>query len=174
MKKRIYVLDADVFITAYQRYYAFDLVPAFWDCLAGYADIGVVRSIDYVKWELRKGRKDDELFIWTKSEFDHAFASTNDEDVVSAYGTIMRRAFSQQQFTSAAKNEFAQGADAWLIAYSMAKDCIVVTLETFSKGVKRSIKIPNVCKSFGITCIDTFEMLRELGGMDTQAAATRR
>jgi hypothetical protein len=28
-----YLLDSNVFIEAYRRYYSFDICPGFWDCL---------------------------------------------------------------------------------------------------------------------------------------------
>ena len=67
----IYVLDANVFIDAAKRYYAFDIAPGFWDSLALLAQIGSVRSIDRVYQEFfscclsinRSGRCD--LTIWT-------------------------------------------------------------------------------------------------------------
>jgi hypothetical protein len=33
MNQSVYVLDADVFIEASRRYYAFDIAPKFWDSL---------------------------------------------------------------------------------------------------------------------------------------------
>lgn len=50
-----YVLDANVFIEAAHRYYAFDLVPRFWDSLLHHAEDGVIGSIDRVKQELDRG-----------------------------------------------------------------------------------------------------------------------
>lgn len=46
MDRSVYVLDADVFIEASRRYYAFDLVPfnRFWDILLHYADDGAIES----------------------------------------------------------------------------------------------------------------------------------
>lgn len=43
-----YVLDANVFIEAARRYYAFDLAPAFWRALIKHAIQGRVLSIDRI------------------------------------------------------------------------------------------------------------------------------
>ncbi len=51
-----YVLDANVFIEAARRYYAFDLVPRFWESLIHHAAKGRIESIDRVKQELDKGK----------------------------------------------------------------------------------------------------------------------
>ena len=69
----------------------------------------------------------------------------------------------QVQFTGAAKEQFARGADGWLIAYAKAMGYVVVTQEQISADVRRRVPIPNVCTEFGIRYVNTFEMLRELG-----------
>jgi hypothetical protein len=52
-----------------------------------------------------------------------------------------------------------------LIAYAKAKNLTLVTREVFSPDIKWKIPIPNVCKAkdFTVDCIDTFEMLEQLG-----------
>ena len=44
-----YVLDANVFIEAARRYYAFDLAPKFWESLVLHAADGRIQSIDRIK-----------------------------------------------------------------------------------------------------------------------------
>lgn len=159
----MYVLDANVFIEAARRYYAFDLVPQYWTSLIALAKSGQLLSIDRVKDEIDRGK--DLLADWADTEFAQWFTSTDDADVVQAYGEIMVWGHSQDQFTEAAKAEFAQAenADAWVIAYARAKGCTVTTEEQFAGGVKRRIPIPNVCQGIGVPCVDTFRMLRDLG-----------
>lgn len=156
-----FVLDANVFITAMRGYYAFDLAPGFWKSLIHLARNGQILSIDYVKGELEKGK--DTLAQWAMNDFSHAFISTDEEDVQESYREIMTWVLGQDQFSDAAKAEFARGADGWLVAYAKAKECIVVTLETINPDIKRKVPIPNVCQAFGVQFIDTFEMLRRLG-----------
>jgi hypothetical protein len=158
----VYVLDANVFIQAARRYYAFDLAPAFWRALVHHASEGRMQSIDRVLRELERGK--DELSQWAKSSFHQWFASTAENDVIEAYRKIMAWVQGQSQFSDAAKAEFANGADGWLIAYAQAKGRVVVTHEQRDPGIKRKIPIPNVCEAFGdVPFIDTFEMLRAMG-----------
>ncbi len=82
-----YVLDSNVFIEAARHYYAFDLVPAFWENLIRNAANGRIQSIDRVKKELDRGK--DELAGWANERFSHAFASTDDEDAIESYREIM-------------------------------------------------------------------------------------
>ena len=104
-----FVLDANVFITAKNDYYAFDLAPGFWDSLIQLAGNGRILSIDYVKEELERGK--DPLAQWAKNDFSHAFISSDEEDVQEAYREIMTWVQGQEQFSDAAKADFARGAD---------------------------------------------------------------
>ena len=156
-----YVLDANVFVEAARRYYAFDLVPRFWECLRKHAVDGRVLSIDRVKGELEQGN--DELAEWVTRSFAEAFASTDDANVVEAFREIMAWVHSQDQFTDPVKTQFAASADGWLVAYARVHECTVVTHESFSADVKSKVKIPNVCKAFEVPWVDTFAMLRGLG-----------
>ncbi len=161
MDSAMYVLDADVFIEAARRYYAFDIAPPFWESLIHHAVNERVQSIDRVKEELERGR--DELATWAREHFNDAFASTNEEDVIQSYTEVMRWVQAQDQFSDAAKADFAAGADGWLVAYAKSRGHIVVTHEVLNPTIRRRVPIPNVCKAFDVSCRDTFEMLRELG-----------
>ncbi len=155
-----YVLDADVFMTAARSYYAFDVAPGFWQGLIQQASSGHVLSIDHVKQEIDRGK--DELTQWANQTFHSSFASTAQDDVVEAYRRIMGWAHDENQFKDSSKAEFASCADGWLVAYAMAKGCVVVTNEKLEPNIKRKIKIPNVCQAFGVPYINTFAMMRAL------------
>lgn len=156
-----YVLDANVFIEAARRYYAFDLAPPFWESLVHHAADGRIQSIDRIKVELERGN--DELMAWARGDFSDAFASTDEEGVISFYTQVMGWVYAQDQFSDAAKADFAAGADGWLVAYAMSKGHIIVTHEVLDPSIKRKVPIPNVCEAFGVSYVDTFAMLRELG-----------
>ena len=156
-----YVLDANVFIEAARRYYAFDLAPGFWQSLQDHAGNGDVLSIDRVRNELKKGK--DDLADWAKNHFHSAFASTDDQDVTLSYAEIMNWINNQAQFSDAAKAGFAQGADGWLIAYAKVFGHTVVTHEELAPGDTKKVKIPNICQVFAVRYVDTFAMLRSLG-----------
>jgi hypothetical protein len=158
----LFLLDSNVFIEAANRYYAFDIAPAFWQQLLHHAHNGRLLSIDRVKNEL--ARQQDDLSQWANGQFHSYFASTADQEIMRAYADTIQWAYSQAQFTPAAKEEFAQAdnADAWLVAYAKAKGCVVVTHEQYDPNIRRRIPIPNVCRAFGVPYVDTFTMLRQL------------
>jgi hypothetical protein len=102
---------------------------------------------------------------WANSDFRQWFVSTNRAEVVEAYRQIMGWALRQTHYTSAARAEFsrASNADAWVVACSMADQCVAVTHEQLNPDIGRKIPIPNVCLAFDVPYVDTFQMLRDLG-----------
>ena len=67
------------------------------------------------------------------------------------------------RFAQAAKDEFAQAADPWLVAYAGAYGMTLVTQETSAPLSRNNVKIPDVCRKFGVPWQNTFEMLKGLG-----------
>jgi len=97
---------------------------------------------------LERGK--DDLAVWSNGRFHDHFASTKEEeDVIAAYRKIMFWSQGQSQFSPGAKAEFARVADDWLVAYALAKVCVVVTHEQFNSEAKARIMIPNVCRASG-------------------------
>ncbi len=105
-----YVLDANVFIEAYRRYYSFDIAQPFWEALIDLAKRGRVLSVDKVLDELK--REDDSLRKWAENQFGKYFVSTNDSNVIKSYKSVIRWVNSQQQFLDKAKREFMKSDNA--------------------------------------------------------------
>lgn len=158
---RLFVPDANVFITAYRSYYALNLCPGFWDCLIHHFNAGRILSIDLVREELVG--HGDALSDWVQDAPVEWFAPSLEGMVTDTYREVMSWVYANVQFSHQAKDEFSRGADGWLIAYAKVHDAIIVTLETYQQNVKRRVPIPNVCYQFNVARVDTFEMLRELG-----------
>jgi type I restriction enzyme M protein len=78
-----YLLDANVFIEAARRYYAFDLVPRFWTSLVELGRSGRGRSIDRVRDELERGR--DRLAEWAVADFADGFLPPSTEAVLAEF-----------------------------------------------------------------------------------------
>lgn len=155
-----FVLDANVFIEARKRYYAFDLCPAFWDSLLVEHINGHLLSIDRIKDELT----DPEIANWVSGGIPDAYwDNSRTQDVANSYAQMMAWVQANTQFKPEAKAEFATVADGWLVAYAHAHNYIVVTEEKYSKDVRKKVPIPNVCLEFNVLCVDTFDMLRALG-----------
>ena len=60
------------------------------------------------------------------------------------------------------KEDFARGADGWLVAFARVEAVTVITNEESRPDSRRYIKLPDVCNRFGVRCENTFSMLRAL------------
>jgi hypothetical protein len=161
----MYLVDADVFIEAKNKHYAFDVVPGFWDwMLAANAD-GMLASVEAVGYELRAGA--DELSQWVLAR-DDAFFLPADNDVVASMWIVSTWATNCPRYEPAAVADFLAKADYYLVAHAHANTDVVVTHEVSSTSPKR-IKIPDACDDLQIECITPFAMLREAGARFVRA-----
>ena len=155
-----YVLDTNVMIEAYQRYYAFDLAPKFWGELHSRFSSGDIGSIDKVRAEIL--RMNDDLSAWVTSR-PVAFVSSGDSDIIAEYSRIISWTMAHGQYTQTAKEELARVADGWVVAYAKAKGCTVTTMEVSEPNIKKRVKIPEICNQFSVPFLNTYDMLRRLG-----------
>ena len=150
-----YLLDANVFIEAKNRYYGFDFCPAFWDWMIKKNAEGQVFSIEKVGDEIESGG--DDLADWVRERGDSFFVKPV-PSVLVALGQVNDWA-ATQTYDPVAVTTFMEGADCNLVAHALEGGHEVVTLETPSSSRKR-IKIPNACIALGVKCVTPFEMLR--------------
>lgn len=159
-----FLIDADVFISAKNRYYAFDICPGFWNSLIYHSSTGTIRSIDRVKSELLAGSESEDLVQWVKKDLPtEFFLDTNAEDVLAAYKKIMLWVHRHPQYYDSAKAKFATEADGWLVAYATSRAAIVITNEQPRPSSRNRILLPDVCDQFKVTYKDTFHLPRKLG-----------
>lgn len=155
-----FLLDANVFIEAYRRYYAFPICSGFWLALTRERERSRVFSIDRVSAELID--RNDDLARWTRAVPNTFFKRTADRQVVSVFADVMSWVRGERQFKPEATAEFAEDADGWLIAYAKVNGLILVTHEVIAPDAQAKVPIPNVCVEFGVPYVDTFEMLHSL------------
>lgn len=156
----MYLIDANIFITAHRQYYSFDIAPSFWKQIVEKASNKIV-IIEKVKNELLKGG--DSLTEWFNSVCSNFTVLDNpDQNVIEAYSEIISSVNENNQYKQTVKDTFAQAADSWLCAYGLANNHTIVTLETFEPDSKKRIKIPNICKEHGIRCINLSQFMREV------------
>jgi hypothetical protein len=159
-----YLLDSDVFITAKNTYYAFDICPGFWESLLHHHSRGTAFSIDRVRSELLAGSKTEDLVKWVRQTVPNSFfLLVEDDQVPTEYSGIMLRVQRHPRYYDVAKARFAAGADGWLVAYAKVRGFTVVTNETPAPDSLSAIKLPDVCARFGVPYVTTFELLRHLG-----------
>jgi hypothetical protein len=155
-----YLLDANTFIEAKNRYYNMTVCPAYWLWILQRFAAQDVASIAMVGDELKKG--DDELAAWARDNAD-LFITIHDEDTQICFATVANLVMQKGgEMKPGAVEEFLSGADPWLIAKAMATGAAVVTHESYNPEKKKKFLIPNVCEAFGVAWMNTFDMLYKL------------
>lgn len=150
-----YLLDANVFIDAKNRYYGFDVCPGFWDWLLQEHLGGRAFSVRQVGDELLAGA--DTLANWAQERGDDFFLPP-DAATLAAMGTVAQWATTQGGYTPGALNTFLQAADFYLVAHALARGDTVVTHEVPRPSVHR-VMIPSVCVGLQVPYINPFQML---------------
>lgn len=154
-----YIFDTNIFIRS-KNEMPIDLWPTFWTKIAGLIASGQVYSSIQVKEEIEKGN--DELTQWMKENVSSEFYIGNELDVMGKYGEVQKWASSQSLYKPEAIVEFAQVADAFLVAVASAKGYTLVTNETADPYCKRRVKIPDACNALGVRYCNLNTVLREL------------
>jgi hypothetical protein len=161
----IYLLDANVLITAHNTYYPIDNVPEFWEWLFHQAGSGTIKLPSEVFEEIKEGSGDpekDKLFGWCAGK-EIKKTLTLDE---KADMTYVQKCLADGYAKDLNDVELdAIGRDPFLIAAAMrsVQDRVVVTNEVSKpKAVRQNRKIPDVCDVFKVTCITPFQMLKTL------------
>lgn len=154
----MYLLDANIFIEAKNRYYAFDIVPAFWAWMEKAVESDV-RTIIPVRDELLV--KDDELGDWFRSRRNASWILPVDDELTQiAFGHIATE-LSTSDYKTPGIEKFLSGADPWLVAKAEVLGAVIVTHEIPDAASRRRVPLPNLCHPRGVRCINTFDVLRE-------------
>ena len=146
-----YCLDTSALIQPWNSYYSIALCPQYWDLLHGLAQQRIVFCTQLVAREIEK--EDDELAKWIKQR---PFLFW---DVTPNVQHNLRKILASHRELVDVKKDRSM-ADPWVIAHAMTENATVVTKEGFAP---RKIKIPDVCRDYGLRCIDDIEFVREIG-----------
>jgi len=162
----LYLLDANVLITAHNLYYPVDSVPEFWAWLAHRGSNGDLKMPLENFEEVKDGSTDEErdlLFAWISAE-ENRNAILLDEE---ADQDLVSLVISEGYAPDLTDQEVIQiGRDPFLIAYALASPtdrCVVTTEVSSPRKVRQNRRIPDVCRTMGVQCCNTFAMSKALG-----------
>jgi hypothetical protein len=134
----LYLLDANVLITAHNSYYPIDRVPE----------------------EITDGN--DALADWARDD-DNRSALLLEEAVD---GELVSRVVEHGYAPDLTDDELEKiGRDPFLIAYALVavgQRCVVTTEVSRPRRIRANRHIPDVCATVGVQCIDSFQLLRAL------------
>jgi hypothetical protein len=161
-----YLIDANVLITAHSLYYGIETVPEFWEWLAHQGAQGNLKIPLECYEEILDGSNDQErdlLYAWVRQEQNRT-AILFEEDVDP---DLVQRVVAEGYSPDLTEVEVEQiGMDPFLIAHALKSpdDRVVVTTElSRPRAQRQNRKIPDVCRTLGIACIDPFRMFKALG-----------
>ena len=157
----LYLLDANVLITASNSYYAIDQVPEFWDWLQYQANDGRIKIPIEIIEEIKGGTENDPLFRWIQNE-ETEKALVLEEDVNL---TLVQTVVNDGYADDLTDDEVEQvGRDPFLIAYAMAgvERAVVTTEVSKPSKIRHNRKVPDVCMSLGVPCEAPFSVYRSL------------
>ncbi|MHB9004007.1 MAG: DUF4411 family protein [Coriobacteriia bacterium] len=157
----MFLLDANVFITAKNTYYGTDFAPGFWNWIAEEHDVIGLGSVVAVREELLA--QEDALSDWTRSLPDGFWLEEAGADVVALRDIATWAMSGDPRFRHEARIEFLASADFRLLGQALAGKHAVVTHEVAQPEGKKKIKIPDVCAAFGVEQREPFELFRHLG-----------
>jgi rRNA-processing protein FCF1 len=157
-KEKIFCIDTNVLIQAWQNYYSPNFCMDYWDILNQLGQKGTIFIPQAVFDEISK--TDDDLLGWVKTSM------LPIKKVDSAVTTCLQEIYSKDEKHKYLVDNTKQRsiADPWVIAHAIKEKATVVTKEEKVTALNsRRIKIPNVCENMGIPWINDFQLIKELG-----------
>ena len=159
----LYLLDANVIITAKDSYYAIDQVPEFWAWLVHQGLHGIIKMPRETFEEVSAGgNKDDDFYKWRKDRATTAALLLDEEVDAEKVRRVLEYGYAPD-LTDA--EILGIGADPFLVSYAVGNtERTVVTVEASAPSKQRgNRKLPDVCKKLDVRAINTFQMTRTLG-----------
>jgi hypothetical protein len=160
----LYLLDANLLITAHRAYYPIDRVPEFWAWLQHQGASGNVRIPLEIIEEITAGRKEnDELLDWIKDPVNEKALRLEEDADPALVRMVVREGYADDLTDDEVES---LGRDPFLIAYAMADAagrCVVTTENSRPRAQRQNRRIPDVCRTLGVHCCDPFSMNRALG-----------
>ena len=153
----LYLLDANVLITAKNQYYEFGRVDQYWEWLAFQAEQGHVKIPIEIYEEITIGK--DDLAAWARTNKE---ALLLEEEVDIGLVQHVTAAGYAPNLTDIELE--AVGRDPFLIAYALVdiENRTVVTGEVRSNKQRQNRPIPSVCDTLGVKSCDQFAFGRSL------------
>lgn len=148
-----YSVDTSILIEAWVRHYPPDIFPRVWERLDQLIAGGVLIATGEVLTELEK--KHDDLYAWAKQRSIMFVPLTLDIQEAT------RRVLAESRGLVRERTERSR-ADPFVIALALVEQCPVLTYEKPSNSPRRP-KIPDVCQTFGVRCLDLVGLFREQG-----------
>lgn len=162
----MYLLDSNIYINFYDRYYKIDFFPTFWDKLTKILNEKVVIP----RIVIDENYQDLWLKDWLSSNYNKSYI--NQKKYSAEWIEVLRYIATCVLYNDAvlaSEKGWAHEkiADAWLIAIAKKENYTIVTDEIRNPNLNRihpskNAKIPDVCEQLGVRCISMNEFFKEV------------
>ncbi len=153
----LYLLDANTLIDANRDYYPLSRVPEFWEWLLDLGERDIVKIPLEIYDEITTGN--DDLVDWIKQPEVKSALLLDAEVNVDQLRKVLDEGYAND--LSDVEIE-SIGMDPFLVAYAITEESKVITSEVSASSKKRhNRRVPDVCHSFGVTSLNTFQFIRE-------------
>lgn len=163
----MYLLDSNIYINFYDRYYRKDFFPTFWSNFKNVLNESVVIP----KIVVSENYQDTWFKDWLKDHYTKSFIEHTSyaKEWVSVIHHIDNSPYYKDAALTSEKGWANDKiADPWLVAIAKAMNYTIVTDEVKnvnlnSDNPSKSVKIPDICEELGVRCISMNEFFKEIG-----------
>lgn len=162
----MFLVDANVLITAQNTYYSTAMVPQFWDWVLHHARADRLKVPAEMISELVAGNPPPgrhPLVDWVRAEDNRAMLTLPGDSVPAMVADVTERCYAPLL----REHEIAQiGMDPFIVAHALqdrAERCVVTNEVSARAQVRGKRKMPDACEIMGVRSCHTFTFLGQLG-----------
>ncbi|MEI2432777.1 DUF4411 family protein [Lysobacter yananisis] len=161
----LYLVDANVLMSAANTYYRHDWVPEFWEWLSFHAQAGSIKVPLEIFEEFEDGSKDefkDQMYAWIQDPNNKQAILLPQAADIALVQAVLSKGYSSQLTEDQVEK---LGRDPFLIAHALTspKDRCVVTNEKSAPAAKpHNRKIPDACSLNGVKWCSPFDLMAAL------------
>ncbi len=147
-----YLVDANIFLSAYQRDYPAAVFPRLWRHFGDLVAARRLLTINRVEAEVLLFQDDSSSYFTQTMTTGTVLAA---ERFINEYARVIAWSVGEgRHYKQAAIDDFAQNtaADAWLVAAALSTGHTILTQELSEPDSKRRIKIPDACIGGAESC----------------------
>lgn len=155
----MYLLDANVLITAHEDYYPIDRVPQFWDWTLAKAEAGIIKMPYEIHAEIAVSNGPLKDWICAP-EVKKALVLNESIDPV-----LLQQVLDVGYGTPLTDSDMVKiGQDAFLVAYGLVSAARTIITKEVSKPSKKlgNRKVPDVCNDVGVKWMRDFDLYKQL------------
>lgn len=160
----LYLLDANILITAAKTYYGIGQVPEFWTWLLHQAKSGVIKIPLEMYEEVIEGRKEgDELLDWVKNDVHRAALIFDEPCKIDLVQHAVKKGYADDLTDDEVEKI---GRDPFLISYGLVEleqRCIVTTESSKPSKKRQNRHVPDVCETLNVKCCGPWDLNKKLG-----------